>query len=562
MNDFNTKRPQITAVNHYDIFPFDHGGSLGIRGLYKALSEWVDVNIVTFVTQDTCPDEVMISNHVKVIPIVLPKELYAEQEELYKKYGMTFDTLIDSSPIVMRSYHKYSEIVSRVEQIAKDSIIVIAEHVFSWRIIKTACPDKHLWYRANNVEYDYKSTTYEVIGSPQELLDETYEFEKRCCEECEKVMTVSQLEADRFMELYRFPEDMKSRFMDIRSGYDTDAVMPLLPSLRKPTDGSYDFSGLYIASNTPNALEAAKACFDIARNFSNIKIYVVGRISEMLKNYTDIPDNIEITGVVTDEKKVYLLSHCDFALNLMEAGAGINVKMFEYFAYGIPVIATNYGARGINVTPGKDIIITSMDDYLKDFAEYISLPVEKKDYIARNARTLLEDQYSWRSLGRRIVDEIDKMYGYHLSENALPLEEIALYDYDPSPSLLPDGNYYIRCAGKNGRKFLDYALSMGKIPEAFVECNKKLIGKKVKDVKVISLDDYISYHSNVDIVVAVWDWFEIVADLLERGIEEKHIYVSWGGTGDAVFRFSDLKGQTYRYCDPSKWKKIVKEFIK
>ena len=54
-------RPEITAVNHYNVFPFNHGGSLGIRGLYKALSEWFDINIITFVVEDVYPDELKIS---------------------------------------------------------------------------------------------------------------------------------------------------------------------------------------------------------------------------------------------------------------------------------------------------------------------------------------------------------------------------------------------------------------------------------------------------------------------------------------------------------------------
>ena len=30
----------------------------------------------------------------------------------------------------------------------------------------------------------------------------TYEFEKKCCEEAEHVLTVSEIEANRFMEFY------------------------------------------------------------------------------------------------------------------------------------------------------------------------------------------------------------------------------------------------------------------------------------------------------------------------------------------------------------------------
>ena len=119
-------RPEITAVNHYNVFPFNHGGSLGIRGLYKALSEWFDINIITFVVEDVYPDELEISKHVKVIPIVLPEELIHIQYAMYEEYGMGKDTLIDSSPTVVLWYHKFPEIIERVREISKNSIVVFA----------------------------------------------------------------------------------------------------------------------------------------------------------------------------------------------------------------------------------------------------------------------------------------------------------------------------------------------------------------------------------------------------------------------------------------------------
>ena len=251
------KRPCITAVNHYNVYPFNHGGSLGIRGLYKALSEWFDVNIVTFITHDSYPNETYISKHVKVIPIVLPQRLIDMQYEMYKEYEMSDDTFVDSSPAVIRWYHQFPEIINRIKEISKDSTIVIAEHVFTWNIIKTACPEKHLWYRANNVEYDYKRTTYDAIGCPQDLLQEVYDIEKQCCMEAERILAVSQLEVDRFMDLYRIPESYRHKFMDIHSGYDTDNLEAVMPSNRRTVSE--------ILSNGSMSAQSFRFCYNSNR---------------------------------------------------------------------------------------------------------------------------------------------------------------------------------------------------------------------------------------------------------------------------------------------------------
>lgn len=301
------RRPEITAVNHYNIFPFDHGGSLGIRGLYKALSEWFDVNIVTFVTKDVHPDELAISPHVKVITLVLPEELIKLQYEMYEKYGMGRDTLVDSSPTVVAWYHKFPEIVERVREIAKNSEVVLAEHVFTWRIIKAACPDKHLWYRANNVEYDYKRSTWDKIGCPQELLQDVYDIEKECCEECERILTVSQLEKERFMELYMLPKEMGSKFVDIRSGYDTDSLETVMPEQREKMAGKYRNTGFFITSYTPYGQTAAENCIAIAEEYPDIQIIIAGRIGRVFEDIS-LPENIVFTGVVSDEEKSIICS--------------------------------------------------------------------------------------------------------------------------------------------------------------------------------------------------------------------------------------------------------------
>jgi hypothetical protein len=197
---------------------------------------------------------------------------------------MSHDTLIDTSPTVISLYHKYPEIIEKVRAIAKDSEVVLAEHVYTWNIIKAACPDKHLWYRANNVEYDYKSVTWEKIGCPKDLLQKVYDIENECVHKCERILTVSQLEKDRFIQLYNINECDSDKFVNIRSGYDMVAENAVLPEFRQQIDDQYEFSGLFIASSTPNTVVAANSCIKIAEECSNIKIILVGTVC---KNYLD-----------------------------------------------------------------------------------------------------------------------------------------------------------------------------------------------------------------------------------------------------------------------------------
>lgn len=517
-------RPVLTAVNHYCLFPFNHGGSLGIRGLYKALSEWFDINIVAFVVPEYYPQEIYINKHIRIINIPLPEKLKKIQRDMYDEYGMSIDTMFDSSPTVVRHYHEFDEIVNKVKEIAKDSTVVLAEHVFTWNIIKKACGDKHLWYRANNVEYDYKVATWKKLKHTDELLQEVYEIESECCKEAEKILAVSSLEIDRFMELYDLPSDMKFKFMDIHSGYDIDKLTFVLPSERNKISPEYEYTGLFVSSDGEHTRKAADRCIYIAEQCPDIQIVLLGSIG---RTYLDkkLPPNVVVTGIVTDEEKRHYLSNCDFALNIMEDGAGINVKMFEYFAFGIPVISTSYGARGIDVHDDKDIVLTNIDELIHTVRGYCNLSIDKKDYIARNALELLQEKYSWRSIGRSIANVIEEMYGVHISEGEVPLEDIDLYQIDEMELEYPSGKFYIRCAGLFGQNCLRIVRKAGLEPEAFIDMDPHIIGTKVQGIPVISVDQFLSECRDSEVIVANAELIDIAADLIKRGFSKNNVYL-------------------------------------
>jgi glycosyltransferase involved in cell wall biosynthesis len=540
------KRPQLTAVNHYNVFPFNHGGSLGIRGLYKGLSEWFDINIVTFVTSKLFKSEVYISNHVKVIAIRLPEELAEKQQEIYREYK-----LIDAVPIVIRLYHKYPELIEKVRAVAKESEVVLAEHVYTWNIIKAACPDKHLWYRANNVEYDYKSVTWEKSGYRKNLLQDVYDIENDCVHKCEKILTVSQLEKDRFIQLYNISECDRDKFVNIRSGYDMGAENAVFPEFRQQIDDQYEFSGLFIASSTPNTIVAANSCIKIAQECSNIKIILVGTVC---KNYGDIelPKNVLLAGVVSDEEKEYYLKNCDFALNLMEFGAGINVKMFEYFAFGIPVISTVYGARGIDITDGVDCIITEKDSYVRDIKLFCNKTMQEKNDISKNALKLMRSKYDWRNLSREIARIIQLKYGVDIEKSAVPFEETKLYKFETSQAYLPKPPFYIRCAGNWGQRCLTFFREHGIEPIAFVDTDKSKIGNMISDVPIISIEKYLENHKGTEVVVAVVDWSGCAKELLEMGVSLDEISIALDGIN--IVHLKDSTGALPYYFSLDEWK--------
>jgi glycosyltransferase involved in cell wall biosynthesis len=102
-----------------------------------------------------------------------------------------------------------------------------------------------------------------------------------------------------------------------------------------------------------------------------------------------LPDNVSFTGFVQDTKEH--ISRASVAICPLRFGEGTRVKILEFMALGKPVVSTTKGAEGLDVSPGKDILLA--DDWT--------------EFCAR-IRDLLSNEERARELGeagRRLVTE-------------------------------------------------------------------------------------------------------------------------------------------------------------
>ena len=106
-------------------------------------------------------------------------------------------------------------------------------------------------------------------------------------------------------------------------------------------------------------------------------------------------NNIHITGYVPDIME-YLAKAKVVAIPLRIA-RGIQNKVLEAMAAGIPVVATSAAVEGIDVVPGHNILVA---DNAKDFSSNILELMENNELsqkIATNAVNLIKEKYAWES---------------------------------------------------------------------------------------------------------------------------------------------------------------------
>lgn len=520
MND----RHEITTVNHYDVFPFDNGGKLYIRDYYKALSEWFNINIISFVTSDIYEDITPINKYIRVFSIQVPEELKTRRDlyDLYEEW-------------IAKEFHKNDKVIEAVRNIGANSSIVFAEHCYTYRIISNAFPDKTIGYRAHNVEFDFVKSRYNI---PEEKAFDVYDIERECVTNSKIILTISNHDIDRFCELYDVRDD---RFVCLGVGYNVDKTGAILPSQRKPVGNDYENYGFFISSYSENAIAAANNAIRAAKELQNTNIIIAGGVCDGLKN-DSLPENVALLGYITDERKDWLLAHCDFALNLMDFGAGINIKMLEYFACGIPVITTAHGVRGIGVQNGKDCLIVK-ENYSGAIKQFCSLNTDKKDDIARNAINLVEKQHNWRVLAEKTIKKFENKLDIVVGSETIRTKGLQLYSMTDGKEVLVDGYYYIRCAGERGKECVNNLRERGCVPNAFIDQN--ITAKSIEGVSVIRWDELPQMGRDATIIIATDNFCNFYEEALNAGFQSERILLYL--RGGYYIRLYDGEGSIPRY---------------
>ena len=106
--------------------------------------------------------------------------------------------------------------------------------------------------------------------------------------------------------------------------------------------------------------------------------------------------NVTLTGFVDDIRPYVARSHV-YVIPLF-VGSGTRIKVFEAMAMGRPVISTSLGIEGLDVTEGEHFLRA---DNAEAFSRGILLLLDDatlRDRIARAARRLVEERFSWKTV--------------------------------------------------------------------------------------------------------------------------------------------------------------------
>jgi len=128
-------------------------------------------------------------------------------------------------------------------------------------------------------------------------------------------------------------------------------------------------------------------------------LYITGRTDGVDLRRLPLGDGVVLTGYLPDVRpRVARSAVCIAPLTL---GGGTRIKILEAMALGTPVVATSKGAEGLDVTPGRDLLIA---DDPADFAAAVVRILENPELRASlsTAGRRVAERYDWRAIGGQL----------------------------------------------------------------------------------------------------------------------------------------------------------------
>lgn len=138
-----------------------------------------------------------------------------------------------------------------------------------------------------------------------------------------------------------------------------------------------------------------------------IKLYITGKVDGALLERLPKMDQVVFTGYVEDIRPWIAQSWASIVP--LRVGGGTRIKILESLALGTPVVTTSKGVEGLNLKPGRDLLVA---DAPKSFAaEVLQLMQDRsmRQALAKAGRAAIERQYDWKGIGRQYHRLLEKV---------------------------------------------------------------------------------------------------------------------------------------------------------
>lgn len=406
-DDFTNDPPKlkVAVLDMQPITPTVGGGRLRLHGLYHNLGERFETRYVG--SYDWPGDQFrqqQLSGSLKEIVVPLSEAHHKAAEEAKRKAGgrVVIDMLFGVQG------HLSMEYLDEAKRAVAWADIVIFSHPWVAPLIDdSALEGKFIVYDSQNVELDLREQLLNREDAFQSyVLDQVEQAERLVGDRAHLVLACSTEDAIRFNKKYDW---LHSNVEVVPNGVFSQRIVPvdmevkaaLKRELGLPVDRCTAF---FIGSDYMPNVEAVKIIIQrLAPSCPKILFVIAGGVCSQFTSR--VPKNVRFAGHLSEADKIRWLNASDVAVNPMLSGSGTNIKMFDFAAAGLPIVATPVGARGIAESSSYGIEVCEPDAMVEALSRFALDPALRERAGVENRR-LVENRFSWEMISPQL--------GHHL----------------------------------------------------------------------------------------------------------------------------------------------------
>ncbi len=392
-------RRKLVVACTFPIYPPRHGGQSRVFHLYRSLAPEFETTLVTVCPPSQSAFAGEIAPGLREVRVPMTEEHARRDLEIQRRVGTP---TVDAT---MPALHALSPaIAAAIRRESEGAAAIVACHPYLYPALRDL--GLPVWYEAQDLEVQLKTALFAGKPGGDELLAAVDAVERDCVAAARVILCAAASDGEELVRRYGADP---ARIVEAPNGTDalriafTDA--PSRAALKARLDLADVPMTLFLGSGHPPNIQAVQRVLEFAGRMPDVVFAVIGSVCHAF-NPRLVPVNVMFVGEVDVTTRNLCLQVADVALNPMEYGSGTNLKMLDFFAAGIPVIATASGARGLGLEDESACLVRPLDEFPAAIRDVLAQGAGDAAARAIAARERVERDFDWDAIGRRIVPRL------------------------------------------------------------------------------------------------------------------------------------------------------------
>ncbi len=371
-------------------YPMIGGDRLRIAHISKGLSDSFELTLLSL-----CETEEELS-------FPFPDGLFSRVHRVYLPRWRSYLNAARAIPTALPlqvAYYRSPEFQAEVDRLLPQHDAVLAHTIRIGRYVE-GCPEPAVLDMADAVSMNYQRVA--ELRDLRGWKKIVYSFERK------RLLRYEQSVLHKFRRVW-LVSDVDRKFLAQDPGKHVEVIPMGVDLLRRPFGIRNGDAIAFIGKMA--TLQNQDACFHFVRDIFprirelvKVKFRVIGdipnRVADKLLAYPDV----EVTGRVDDIGEAISGAFCGVCP--LRAGAGIQNKILEYMALGLPCLTSRVGLEGLNAIENEHLLV--YDNAEEAAGKIIALHSDPglRAKLAQKGRALVERFYDWNNLYPRFKASI------------------------------------------------------------------------------------------------------------------------------------------------------------